>query len=336
MNDDIVPVPPAVPARRDDTVSPGTAERIRAGVPANTARSYERVWRQYTTWCEQESRTPLPATAATLADYVAHLCDEGKAPSTIEHDMAAISKHHRLAGHPKGVPDTTAANLVLRGYRRESGRRTRKAPPVTRDRLRLMSGACDPATLTGKRDRFLLVVGWALAGRRSELAALRLEDVAVDGDELEILIRTSKTDKDSVGEVVRVPAGEHVDTDPVSLYQAWIDALAELGVDVTAGPLFRPVTQHDRLYRAHTGMAVRADAVHEIVQRAAKRAGLPKWQDYSGHSLRAGFATESANAGIPVSNWTRHGRWNEKSPVALGYVRTADARLDNPVRRLGL
>lgn len=333
---DLAPVSLAAPARPDDMVLPGTAERIARGVPKNTSRSYERAWRGFVTWCQANRHDHLPASPTTLADFAAHLCDLGRSPATIKHDLAVVSKHHQMAGFPKGAPNVTAANLVLRGYRAdraEEGQREKEAPPITRDRLRQMSAACDPATLAGKRDRLLLVIGWALAGRRSELAALRIEDITVGAHELDALIRSSKTDKDSAGELVNIPAGEHVDTDPVGLLIAWLAALAERGEDAASGRLFRAVTQHDRLYR-HA--ALRAAGIHEVVRRAAQRAGLPNAHLYSGHSLRAGFATQAANDGIPQSIWAEHGRWEKTSPVPAKYVRRADRKRDNPLRKMGL
>jgi integrase len=334
---EIVPATPAVPSRRDDVVLPGTADRIVAGIPVNTQRSYREAWRQFTEWCTTTGRTPLPTTAATLADFTAHLCDHGRAPSTIAHRMAVISAQNQAHGHPSlGKEVTKAANLVLRGYRRaraDAAQRTKEAPPVTRERLRLMSAACDPNTLTGKRDRLLLVIGWALAGRRSELAALRIEDVRVAGDELEILIRSSKTDKDSEGVTVDVPAGEHVDTDPVGLLNDWLAALADADRDSTSGYLFRAITQHDRLYRYGN---LSADAISDVVRRAATRAGLPHAHLYTAHSLRAGFATQASADGIPMSIWAEHGRWVKTSPVPAKYVRRADRKRDNPLRKMGL
>src|ERR1051326_6248929 len=315
---DLVPTNPAAPARRDDVVLPGTADRITQGIPANTQRSYRVAWQQFTDWCTQHTRAPLPTSAATLADYVAHLCDRDKAPSTIKHRMAAISAHNQAHGHPPlGREVTKAANLVLRGYRKNragTGQRTKEAPPISRDQL-------------------LLVIGWALAGRRSELAALRSEDVRVEDNELEILVRTSKVDKQSEGETVYVPAGEHVDTDPVGLLDDWLAALAGCGACATEGPLFRAVTRDARLYRYGR---LSPAAIKGLVKGAARRAGLPRAHLYSAHSLRAGFATQAAADGIPMGIWAEHGRWDKASPVPAMYVRRADRKRDNPLRKMGL
>ncbi len=351
MTGDLTLYPPAAPAHRvDEAVLPGTAERMRQGVPANTQRSYERAWNAFAAWCAANGRSSLPASSVTLADYVAYLCDEGRAPSTIQHDLAVIAKCHQMVGHPKGTPSTQAANLVLRGYRHEraaGGTRKREAPPITRARLRQMSAACDASTVAGKRDRLLLVIGWAMAGRRSELAGLRIEDITVGVDDLDVLVRSSKTDKGAVGELVNVPAGEHAHTDPVGLLHDWLEALAATGADASSGPLFRAVTPTGRLVRVSTrvragdGATVRfggftADAVNDAVRRAAVRAELPHADRYTAHSLRAGFATQAALDGVPMPIWARHGRWSPTSTVPAGYVRASSRKLDNPLRKMGL
>lgn len=331
---ELVPTVPGLLAA-DDVVAPGTADRILSGIPDNTKRSYARAWKTFEDWCTTNGRRSLPATGATLADFVAYLCDLGRAPATIEHRIAVVRYRHRVAGH-KNQPDTEAAILVLRGHRRDcasADKRVREAPPITRERLKQMSAACDRTTLTGRRDRLLLVTGWALAGRRSELADLRIEDVVIVDGELEVYIRKSKTDKDATGATVNIPAGEHVDTDPVGLLTEWLDALATHGVDTSRGPLFRAVTQHDRLYRHGS---ITPAGINAVVKRAAKRAGLPHAHLYSAHSLRAGFATQAAADGIPMGYWAPHGRWSKTSPVAAKYVRAADRKRDNPLRRMGL
>lgn len=89
------------------------------------------------------------------------------------------------------------------------------SPLATLDALRAMVAACDVATAAGLRDRLLLVLGLALMGRRSELAALQLDDVTETPEGLEVRVRMSKTDQDAVGETIAIPRGTHPLTDPV-------------------------------------------------------------------------------------------------------------------------
>ncbi len=132
----------------------------------------------------------------------------------------------------------------------------------------------------------LLVLGVALLGRRSELAALRASDVAETDDGLRVVIRATGTDP-AADEIVEIPRGPHPGTDPVLVVRAWLAALAEHGVTLT--------DPNVRLLRAvnkwgHLGVAISEDGINKAVRAAAERAGLPDAATYTAQSLRAGGA----------------------------------------------
>lgn len=332
---DLLPEPGSPTANpADRAVSEAARDRMRRGVAANTTRAYARAWAQFEHWCRtgvadpgQEAtdrwpdRTSMPATGETLLEYVTYLIMADRAPSTIEQAVAAIRTRHRVAGH-KDTPETEPARLALRGYRREraaAGLRPRKSPPVTISVLHKLLDACDPTTLAGKRDRVLLVLGYALYGRRSELAGLCIEDVDRTEQGLTVLVRTSKTDKDSEGELVPIKAGRHPGTDPVAQLDHWLTALAERGV--TGGRLLRAVTRHDGL---HPAGAMSGAAINERIRLIGLRAGVRGAEVLTAHGLRSGPASTAAKRGAPVSAIAEQGRWSPTSPVVYGYVRAAD------------
>jgi len=326
---------PAVPLPTGH-LSDTARRRIRHSVPESTRRVYAGDLRRYVSWCADQGRSPLPATAADLAEYASHLADAGKAAATIERALAAIATAHRAAGLDR--PDTTLARAVLRQHRREladTGRTVRKAAPVTVAALRAMVAALDASTLAGVRDRALLVVGFALGARRSELARLDIADVqVVEQEGLQVTIRRSKTDRDSAGRVVALPYGSHPDTCPVRTMRAWLDALAAHGV--TTGALFRRIDRYGTLGRAPHGRGapdgrLTGQAVAIIVRRAAQRAGLDPASAFSGHSLRRGFATETYAAGADPLRIARHGGWKDGSATLLGYIEEVDRWKANPL-----
>jgi len=332
MSSELVPAAVNLPAHPDNQISDSTRDRIEQSVPENTRAAYSRQWDAFTAWCAAAGRTVLPATAETLAEYVGHLADLDRAPSTIEQGIAAIRTVHRHSGHP-GLPDTAAALAVLKAHRKDraaAGKRKRKAPPITLDPLRAMIDATDPATLAGLRDRVLLVLGFAMMARRSELAALHSADVTFTDDGLVVLIRKSKTDKDAVGAEVTIPRGSHPDTDPVRVVQAWLAALAEHGV--ADGPLLHRINRWGQLQDG--GMS--GAAVNERVRHLARAAGLQGAESFTAHGLRAGGPTEAAKAGTPVAFIAEHGRWSPMSPQVHEYVRAVDRWRDNPMRGIGL
>ncbi len=102
-------------------------------------------------------------------------------------------------------------------------------------------------------------------------------------------------------------------------------------VAIARRPLFRSVTRH-----GHVGEHLSPEAVNHAVRAAAVRAGLPRADTFTAHSLRAGGATSAYRAGAPVSSIARHGRWADNSPVVLGYIRSVDRWKDNPMTAVGL
>jgi integrase len=169
---------------------------------------------------------------------------------------------------------------------------------------------CCPDTLTGKRDRALLALGFAGAFRRSELVALTVADFVEAPDGLCITIRRSKTDQEGAGQEIAIPRGYRVR--PVEAIQAWLAASG-----ITEGPLFRPVGKGDRLQDA----PLSTFSVAQIVKAHAERAGLDPAL-FADHSLRAGFLTSAAESGSSVFKMMEVSR-HKSVDVLRGYVRHA-------------
>ncbi|MET8233318.1 site-specific integrase [Micromonospora sp. NPDC005298] len=272
---------------------------------------------------------------AIATEYINHLAEEAKAPSTIDRALAAIAVAHRSVA-------TDGARAVLRTYRRDSadgGRKVRKARPLLVSNLRLTVDTLDPDKLAGLRDRSILVLGFALGARRSEIAALDIEDLDFNEHGLEVTIRRSKTDKDATGHKVHVPYGTNEQTCPVRTTRAWLAALAECGV--ASGALYRRIDKHGQLGRAPHGRGsadgrISGQAVAIIVQRTALAADIDAASVFSGHSLRRGFATETRRAGHDQIRIGRHGGWKDGSPTLAGYMEDIDRVTSNALTGVGL
>lgn len=324
-----------VPSLADSELTPSAAVRVADGWSASTRTGYARDWKRFTAWCTSAGRTPLPATAETLASYVDQLATEEAAPATIDRALGAIASRHHADGH---TLTTKAARMALRSYSRQwatDGGRRRQAPALTVDQLRAMLEATGQ-NLRGLRDRALLLLGYAMMARRSELAALDIGDVREVADGLEVFVATSKTDRDSAGVTVAIPYGTHLLTCPVRTVAEYLQALAEAGI--TTGPLLRSIDRHGRAAGA-PGAAGRGTGrmsgagINLVVKNLAEQVGV---QGVTAHSLRAGPATAAAAAGAPRAWIARQGRWSEQSTAVDSYIRPADAWRDNPMRKVGL
>ncbi len=205
----------------------------------------------------------------------------------------------------------------MSGIRREHGTAAlRKAAPIELDPLERLTAPIDTATLAGRRDRALLLLGFAAALRRSELVALDVEDLCFDAARgVRIKIRASKTDQQRAGAAVAVPYARAGNTMcAVRALQTWLSAAG-----IHRGPVFRRMRRGDTIGEQR----LTDQSVALIVKRRAQTAGLPTAL-LSGHSLRAGYATAAASAGIEerkIANVTRH----KNLPVLRGYIRAATA-----------
>jgi site-specific recombinase XerD len=301
-------------------------EFARAAKSPATRRAYASDLRHFDAWCADRKVSPLPAEPATVGLYVTHLARTRNAASTIQRRLAAISQVHQLAGH---VPPPTAdweVRQVVQGIRRSLGTAPAQKEAVLTPTLRRLVGTCDPKTRVGARDRALLLLGFGAALRRSELVALDVEDVTVTDEGLRIRIRRSKTDPEARGDDVGVVKGQHPDIDPVRALENW-----RRRGDITAGPLFRPVTRADTVRRGRLS----GQTVALIIQRTAERAGLPAPEAFAGHSLRSGCATQAAVEGAPERAIMRQGRWRSSATVRR-YIRTGDLWQENASAWLGL
>ena len=289
-----------------------------------TRRAYATSWATWTSWCAARGAVPVPATPELLAVWLTERAAAGAAPASLERHLAAIiGAHHAAAcASPRAHP---AVRAVLRGIRRTHGTAPRQVAALRVEDLRAaLPRGDDPRAV---RDRALLLIGFAAALRRSELVALNVEDLDARPEGLALTIRSSKTDQEARGELLGVPRAKRPDLCPVAAVGAWRTVLEGAAAPVT-GALFRPVNRHGTI--ATSRLSDRA--VADIVKEAALRAGLDPGQ-YAGHSLRAGFATSAAAAGLPERDIMRQTR-HRSIAVFREYVRQGSIFLDNPVARL--
>ena len=164
----------------------------------------------------------------------------------------------------------------------------------------------------------MLVLGFHMMARRSELAALTVADLTEGPDGLDVLVRTSKTDKQSRGRLVSLPPQKKLDLCPVHLLREWS---REIG---NAGPLLNGFGINKRRHATMTG-----HGVNHAVRAAVLRAGVAEPDTYTAHSLRAGGLTDALWRRIPIGVAARHGGWDPESPTVLRYARAADRWRDN-------
>jgi integrase len=286
------------------------ATLIESSISANTRRAYRSDLAHFEACGGQ-----LPANPAVVASYLAAHAD-ALSVATLIRRIATISKAHEA----RGLPNPCRSEIVratLRGIKRTRGISQREAKPLLRDDLFRILYAMG-GDMKDVRDRALLLVGFAGGFRRSELVGLHCADIERVKQGIIIVLRRSKVDQDGAGRKIGIPYGRTRNC-PVFAVDHW---LAVSGID--QGPIFRPVDRH-----GHVAVEqLSGEAVSLVVKERVAAAGIDP-TGYSGHSLRAGFATSAVQAG--VSTFKIRAQTGHASDAMLArYVRDGELFSGNP------
>ena len=283
---------------------PKILEFIAAATAPNTRRAYQSDLRHFLTWGGSLPATP-ERVARYLADHASLLT-----MATLARRLAGI----RAAHAERGFPDPTEGELIrltFRGIRRRFGKPQGRVAPLRIEHLSAIIPALGNST-RDIRDRALLLIGFAGAFRRSELCSIECNCITRSAQGISIALRRAKTDQENKGRCVVIPlVGTSIC--PVAALQVWLEFSG-----ITDGALFRRVSKSGTVLAG----GLSGSSVATIVKYRAAQVGLDP-TCLSGHSLRAGFATSAAVAGVPT--WRIKRQTGHLSDAILsGYIREAD------------
>lgn len=301
-----------------------------------TRLAYAADWTAFRAWCARAAivepeRDAIPATDDTLSLRIGsrdHL-----APTTLRRALAAVRLAHERAGFPMLDAEFPATVAALAGHARRHARRrdgkgpgggARQATPATDERLRAMLDTLVGDALPTLRNRAVLLVGFDLGLRRSELVALDVEDLQrprTRTDSYAVRIACAKTDQRGQGAHVALLARPGSAYCPVAALERWLAAAG-----IRTGALFVGL-QRTRYQTEGTRQRLSDRAVARIVKQTAGAAGLPG--DLSGHSLRRGLITTALDAGVPAHRVQQHVR-HRSIDSTMRYAEVRDAISTHP------
>jgi integrase len=270
----------------------------------------EKNWRKFGAWCDGLGAASYPCAPELLETYLVYLADSGLKAASIEQARWAINARHKLNGLP-APGDTEQVKVVVAGIKRTIGSRQTQKAALTIEHLR---GVTFADTLTGMRDKALLLVGFAAGLRRSEISTLCVENLEYLEDGVRIHIPSSKTDQEGRGEFVDIVPSVNPAACPVAALSDWLGASA-----ILSGALFPSINRW-----GHLGGALSTVSIGCIVKAAAKACGMDPTL-FGGHSLRAGCATYLLERGVPLNIVAKQGRW-KKHDTVLRYDRNVTTR----------
>lgn len=287
---------------------------LAAATSENTRRAYRSAIRHFQTWGGM-----LPCESALVIHYLLTYAEKHNA-RTLALRLTALSQWHQF----QGFTDPTAnadVRKTLKGISRTYGKPKKKARALPIDDLEAMVAAMENETgLLAIRNKALLQVAFFGALRRSEAAALTMEELTWESDGLLITLSRSKTDQEGKGITKAIPYGapEGVCC-PATAIKEWLFA-----AKITSGPVFRRVTREGIV----GSDPLHAGSINAILKTCATKAALPYVPDLSGHSFRRGLATSAYRAGADFKDIKRQGGWRHDGTVQ-GYIDEAGQFEDN-------
>jgi integrase len=336
---ELVPIGPPATLKAGSTLAALEAaaeQHIADTIEDNTRRAYASAWRVWQQYCRQLGIPETSNTRGALVGFVVWLQDKPptdeelrlnpdapnkpQAPATIDARLAGAVVGLSRLGHEPDRQARQDARQALTAYRKRLAKERvklgrGKAPAAKVEHLRNI-GAAAPDTLAGRRDRALALVGFRFASRSAELACLAMSDIEdVGAKGIVVNVPFGKTG----GRRVPIPMAKDPAICPVVAWREWCDA-----ANYTDGPAFAQISKADRLRRDQNGrpLPLGPRGIREVIARAGKRAGVDV--HLTGHSLRAGLATEARRAGHDnktISDITGH---TPTSAVLYGYFREVD------------
>ncbi len=314
---------------RPSVLSASAAAALESATADNTRRSYAAAWADFVRWCGLNERQALPATPETVADYLAAMA-EGYKLATVRHRLSVLNQAHEAQGLD-APGKTRLVRSVVRGIANQKasgGERKKKAEPVLTAHLQAIASKLDrKATTEAKRDKALLLIGFAGAFRRSELGALTVEDLNFEDRGVKITIRKSKTDQAGDGQAIGIAAGRNPSTCPVAALREWLSASG-----IVSGPVFQSFRKGGKL----TGRGMSGEAIRLMIKARIGGALGESFADvFSGHSLRRGFVSQGVLNGATergMMKTTRH----KSVEVFRSYVKDFGVWQDNETGALGL
>ena len=301
-----------------------TLKNLKNSKADNTLRAYQSDFRDFSSFCSKNGLSPIPTQPKIIALYITHLSKTSKF-STLKRRIASISVIHKLKGH---YLDTKHPIIMenLHGIKRTLGSRQKAKKPLLINDLKLIIKAIDEQDneeIKKLRDKSIILIGFSGGFRRNEIVSLDLEDLDFVSEGLKITLRKSKTDQFGEGSLKALPYFKNQEYCPVINLKKWIKTSK-----IEYGALFRRFVKGSKLSEKR----LTDQSVALLIKQYLKLAGIDN-KNYSGHSLRSGFATASAESGADersIMTMTGH----KSTEMVRRYIKEANLFKNNALNKL--
>ena len=290
----------------------------------NTLRAYKSDFKDFSLFCTKHGFNSMPTEPKVVSLYLTHLSEKSKI-STLKRRLVSIGVVHRLKGH---YLDTKHPAIIenLMGIKRKKGSIQKGKKPILVNHLKTIINVIDEQKIEKikkLRNRTLILIGFGGGFRRTELISIDYEDLDFVEEGVKITLKKSKTDQFGEGMIKGLPYFSNEKYCPVTSLKNWINLSK-----IKNGPIFRRFAKGSIL----TGHRLTDQSVVLIIKDCLKSAGIEN-RDFSGHSLRSGFATVAAEFGADersIMAMTGH----KTTQMVRRYIRDANIFKNNALNKI--
>jgi len=291
----------------------------------NTVRAYKSDFNDFGAFCAQNGFKSLPSEPKIVSLYLTHLSTKDAKISTLKRRLVSIGVIHKLKGH---YLDTKHPSIIenIMGIKRRKGSIQKAKKPILINSLKLIINAIDKENnqeIKKFRDRSIILIGFSGGFRRNEIVSLDYDDLDFVPEGVKINIKRSKTDQFGEGFTKALPYFDSSQYCPVMSLKNWLDISK-----VTSGPVFRRFLKGSKLSENR----LTDQTVAILIKEYLNLAGINS-KNYSGHSLRSGFATSAAESGVEERNimaMTGH----KSTEMVRRYIKEANLFKNNALNKI--
>jgi site-specific recombinase XerD len=302
-----------------------TLENIKLSKSKNTIRAYKSDFMDFIKFCKKNSLQSLPADNKTVSIFLTYLFKNKQKLSTIKRKLVSISLIHKIKGFYIDIKNPIIVENFL-GIKRQIGIAQKGKKPLTTENLKKIINSIDSNELClarKLRDKTILLLGFAGGFRRSELINLNYEDLDFVNEGIKIKIKKSKTDQFGEGMIKAIPYFNNSEFCPVINLKKMLKICK-----IDTGGIFRRISKSGKIL----SNSLTDQNVTLILKKYLTIAGLDNI-NFSGHSLRSGFATASAESGADersIMNMTGH----KSTEMVRRYIKESNLFKNNPLNKI--
>ena len=291
----------------------------------NTVRAYKSDFNDFRIFCAQNGFTSLPSEPKVVSLYLTHLSTKDAKMSTLKRRLVSIGVIHKLKGHYLDTKHPAIIENIM-GIKRRKGSIQKAKKPILISNLKLIIDVIDQqkkADIKKLRDRSIILIGFSGGFRRNEIVSLDYDDLDFVTEGLKINIKRSKTDQFGKGFTKALPYFDNSKYCPVVSLKNWIEISS-----ITSGPVFRRFVKGSKLSEKR----LTDQTVALLIKEYLNMTGIDS-KNYSGHSLRSGFATSAAESGAEersIMAMTGH----KSTEMVRRYIKEANLFKNNALSKI--